>query len=117
MQVRTLAAAAGLATQARKDSQGICFLGKVGCCCNTLPVRCGTAQPLRTRGQVKFPEFVKEHLGEWQGLIVEEEVYDSSRDAEQRTHWFQGLPKPKNQSQARPAVFGGRRVLGIHTGK
>ena len=26
--VRRLAAAAGLATQARKDSQGICFLGK-----------------------------------------------------------------------------------------
>jgi len=30
-QVRQLATSAGLATQARKDSQGICFLGKVGC--------------------------------------------------------------------------------------
>jgi tRNA-specific 2-thiouridylase len=49
-QVRALAAAAGLATSARKDSQGICFLGKV-----------------------KFGEFVKEHLGEWPGLLVEEE--------------------------------------------
>eukprot|EP00775_Hariotina_reticulata_P007853 gene7853-biopygen9702 len=49
-QVRALAAAAGLATSGRKDSQGICFLGKV-----------------------KFGEFVKEHLGEWPGLLVEEE--------------------------------------------
>lgn len=46
-----LASAAQLPTQSRKDSQGICFLGKV-----------------------KFDEFVKEHLGEWQGLIVEEET-------------------------------------------
>jgi hypothetical protein len=29
-QVRALAGAADLATQARRDSQGICFLGKVG---------------------------------------------------------------------------------------
>lgn len=49
-QVRALAAAAGLATKNRKDSQGICFLGKV-----------------------KFNEFVKEHLGEWPGPIVEVE--------------------------------------------
>ncbi|KAF8071281.1 mnmA [Scenedesmus sp. PABB004] len=48
--VRALAAAAGLATSARKDSQGICFLGKV-----------------------KFAEFVKQHLGEWAGPLVEEE--------------------------------------------
>ncbi|GMH32703.1 hypothetical protein BSKO_00537 [Bryopsis sp. KO-2023] len=49
-EVRMLAAAAQLPTQSRKDSQGICFLGKV-----------------------KFDEFVEEHLGRWQGLIVEEE--------------------------------------------
>mmetsp|Transcript_35612 Transcript_35612/g.79155 ORF Transcript_35612/g.79155 Transcript_35612/m.79155 type:complete len:597 (+) Transcript_35612:87-1877(+) len=49
-QVRKLAAAADLANKNRKDSQGICFLGKV-----------------------KFGEFVKEHLGEWPGLIVEAE--------------------------------------------
>lgn len=48
-QVRALAEAAALATQARRDSQGICFLGKV-----------------------KFGEFVKEHLGEWPGPIVEQ---------------------------------------------
>ena len=49
--VRQLAEAAGLATQSRKDSQGICFLGKV-----------------------RFNEFVKEHLGEWPGLLLEEET-------------------------------------------
>lgn len=49
-QVRALAAAADLPNKARKDSQGICFLGKV-----------------------KFSEFIREHLGEWPGPIVEEE--------------------------------------------
>lgn len=48
--MRALATAAGLATSGRKDSQGICFLGKV-----------------------KFNEFVKEHLGEWPGPLVEED--------------------------------------------
>jgi len=50
-QVRALAAAAGLATSGRKDSQGICFLGKV-----------------------KFGEFVAEHLGEWPGPLVEDDT-------------------------------------------
>jgi tRNA-specific 2-thiouridylase len=50
MQVRALAAAAGLATSGRKDSQGICFLGKV-----------------------KFGEFVGQHLGQWPGPLVEED--------------------------------------------
>ncbi|GLC68117.1 hypothetical protein PLESTF_000647800 [Pleodorina starrii] len=49
-QVRKLAAAADLANKNRKDSQGICFLGKV-----------------------KFHEFVREHLGEWPGPILEAE--------------------------------------------
>ncbi|GBF98571.1 tRNA (5-methylaminomethyl-2-thiouridylate)-methyltransferase [Raphidocelis subcapitata] len=49
-QVRALAVAAGLATSGRKDSQGICFLGKV-----------------------KFGEFVREHLGAWPGPLVEAE--------------------------------------------
>jgi tRNA-specific 2-thiouridylase len=48
--VRSLAAAAGLATSGRKDSQGICFLGKV-----------------------RFGEFVREHLGTWPGPLVEAE--------------------------------------------
>ncbi len=42
--MRQLAAAAELPNKSRKDSQGICFLGKV-----------------------KFSEFVKEHLGGWVG--------------------------------------------------
>lgn len=49
-EVRSLAQAAGLPNQARRDSQGICFLGKV-----------------------KFTEFVEQHLGEWPGCIIEEE--------------------------------------------
>ncbi|KAG2448082.1 hypothetical protein HYH02_007107 [Chlamydomonas schloesseri] len=49
-QVRKLAAAADLANKNRKDSQGICFLGKV-----------------------RFSEFVKEHLGEWHGPLLEAE--------------------------------------------
>lgn len=50
-EVRALAQAAGLPNQARRDSQGICFLGKV-----------------------KFSEFVEQHLGVWPGCIVEEET-------------------------------------------
>eukprot|EP00873_Tetraselmis_striata_P013172 jgi/Tetstr1/433436/TSEL_022710.t1 len=49
--VRKMAATAALVTKDRKDSQGICFLGKV-----------------------KFSEFLREHLGEWPGLILEEET-------------------------------------------
>eukprot|EP00958_Prasinococcus_capsulatus_P008638 scaffold847_cov385-Prasinococcus_capsulatus_cf.AAC.16 len=51
--VRGVAEEAGLATARRKDSQGICFLGKV-----------------------KFSEFVAEHLGENPGKIVEYESGD-----------------------------------------
>ena len=50
-QVRNLAQAAGLPNQARRDSQGICFLGKV-----------------------KFTEFVEQHLGVWPGCIIEGET-------------------------------------------
>lgn len=51
VEVRALAKAAGLPNQARQDSQGICFLGKV-----------------------KFSEFVEQHLGVWPGCIIEEET-------------------------------------------
>ena len=50
-EVRSLAASLGLATKDRPDSQGICFLGKL-----------------------KFSEFVKAHLGEKRGLIIEVET-------------------------------------------
>jgi len=49
-QVRELAMYANLPNTSRKDSQGICFLGKV-----------------------KFDEFIREHIGEWPGPLVEEE--------------------------------------------
>jgi tRNA-5-taurinomethyluridine 2-sulfurtransferase len=50
-QVRGLATAANLPNHSRPDSQGLCFLGKV-----------------------RFSEFIKEHLGEWPGPLVEEET-------------------------------------------
>ncbi|OIP64151.1 MAG: tRNA 2-thiouridine(34) synthase MnmA [Ignavibacteria bacterium CG2_30_36_16] len=50
-QVRTLAQKFDLPNKERKDSQGICFLG-----------------------QIKFNEFVKHHLGEIKGEIVEYET-------------------------------------------
>ena len=49
--MRQLAAAAALPNQARRDSQGICFLGKV-----------------------RFSEFIREHLGTWRGALLEEET-------------------------------------------
>lgn len=52
-EVRQWAAKLQLPNQARRDSQGICFLGKV-----------------------RFSEFVREHLGTWPGPIVEEETDD-----------------------------------------
>lgn len=50
-EVRRWAAALGLPNQGRRDSQGICFLGKV-----------------------RFSEFVRQHLGTWPGAILEEET-------------------------------------------
>ena len=47
-QVRALARELDLATQSRKDSQGICFLGKIA-----------------------YPEFVRHHLGDAPGAIVD----------------------------------------------
>ena len=49
--MRAIAQAANLPNQARRDSQGICFLGKV-----------------------KFSEFVEQHLGQWPGCIIEQET-------------------------------------------
>jgi len=50
-EVRTLAESYDLATKSRKDSQGICFLGKI-----------------------KYKDFVKFHLGEKSGNMVEAET-------------------------------------------
>ena len=49
--VRALAGLANLPTKGRKDSQGICFLGKV-----------------------KFDEFIREHLGEWPGPLIDRDT-------------------------------------------
>ena len=62
-QVRRLACDWALANRDRKDSQGICFLGKI-----------------------KYPEFVRHHLGERAGEIVELET--SRVLAEHRGYWF-----------------------------
>lgn len=51
VEVRELAAAARLPNMQRRDSQGICFLGKV-----------------------RFSDFVKRHLGTWPGPLIEEET-------------------------------------------
>ncbi|KAL2643357.1 hypothetical protein R1flu_010944 [Riccia fluitans] len=50
-EVRGVAEAMGLANKQRKDSQGICFLGKV-----------------------KFSEFIERHLGEKEGFMLEAET-------------------------------------------
>ncbi|VAI09407.1 unnamed protein product [Triticum turgidum subsp. durum] len=52
-EVRSLAVQMDLPNQARKDSQGICFLGKV-----------------------KFSEFVQRHIGEMEGILLEAETGD-----------------------------------------
>ena len=49
--MRRWAAAFGLPNQARPDSQGICFLGKV-----------------------RFGDFVRRHLGTWPGAFLEAET-------------------------------------------
>ncbi|CAM0871544.1 unnamed protein product [Alopecurus aequalis] len=74
-EVRKLAAQMGLPNQGRKDSQGICFLGKV-----------------------KFSEFVERHIGEMEGILLEAETGDYL--GTHRGFWFytigqrQGLRLP-----------------------
>jgi tRNA-5-taurinomethyluridine 2-sulfurtransferase len=62
-QVRQLAHEMELPNRERKDSQGICFLGKI-----------------------KYPEFVRFHLGEKRGEIIEMET--GKKLAEHRGAWF-----------------------------
>ncbi|KAH9302026.1 hypothetical protein KI387_013609, partial [Taxus chinensis] len=74
-EVRKLAAEMGLPNKDRKDSQGICFLGKV-----------------------KFSEFVAKHIGEMEGILLEAETGDFL--GKHRGFWFytigqrQGLRLP-----------------------
>lgn len=62
-EVRELAARHNLPNQKRKDSQGICFLGKI-----------------------KYNEFVKHHLGEKKGDLVEFET--GTKMGEHKGYWF-----------------------------
>ena len=94
--VRELAAAGRLPTASRKDSQGICFLGKV-----------------------KFSEFVAEHLGARPGPLIEAE--SGTAVGSHRGFWFhtvgqrQGLGLPGGpwyvtaKDPARNVVYVSRR--------
>ena len=62
-EVRELASKYNLANKDRKDSQGICFLGKL-----------------------KFSEFIKHHLGEKSGDIIELET--NKKWGEHKGYWF-----------------------------
>lgn len=62
-QVRKLAQLFQLPNRERKDSQGICFLGKI-----------------------KYPEFIRYHLGERTGDIIELET--GKKLAEHKGYWF-----------------------------
>lgn len=62
-EVRQLAHESNLPTKDRKDSQGICFLG-----------------------QIQYPEFVRFHLGEKRGDIINIET--SEKLGEHRGYWF-----------------------------
>ena len=76
-QVRALANELGLPNRDRKDSQGICFLGKI-----------------------KYPEFVRYHLGVRAGDVIELET--GKKLAEHRGYWFH--------------TVGQRRGLGLNGG-
>ena len=79
--LRAVARAAGLPNADRKDSQGICFPGKV-----------------------KFSEFVAEHLGEREGAIVELETGDLL--GTHRGFWVpHHRPKKRFRPQRRPAWY------------
>jgi len=69
-EVRRLASERNLPNRDRKDSQGICFLGKI-----------------------KYPEFVRHHLGERTGEIIE---FETGRTlAEHRGFWFYTIGQRK----------------------
>lgn len=69
-QVRKLAHELELPNKERKDSQGICFLGKI-----------------------KYPEFIRYHLGEKFGDIIEIET--GRKLAEHRGYWFHTVGQRK----------------------
>ncbi|KAK6937127.1 tRNA-specific 2-thiouridylase MnmA-like, C-terminal domain [Dillenia turbinata] len=88
-EVRELATKLNLPNKDRKDSQGICFLGKVGLL---------VVASSETYGLIKFSEFVARHIGEMEGIILEAETGDLL--GKHRGFWFytigqrQGLRLP-----------------------
>ena len=62
-QVRDLAAKYNLPTQNRRDSQGLCFLG-----------------------QIKFSDFIKQHLGEMKGEIID--IHSGKKWGEHRGYYY-----------------------------
>jgi len=69
-ELRALAEKYELATQARKDSQGICFLGKI-----------------------KFSDFIKHHLGENPGDFIEVET--GKKMGEHKGFWYHTIGQRK----------------------
>jgi len=69
-EVRRIAAEAGLPTAVRKDSQGICFLGKIN-----------------------YNDFIERHLGTRPGPIVEIET--GRKIGEHRGYWFHTIGQRK----------------------
>jgi len=69
-EVRTIAVAQGLPSAARKDSQGICFLGKIN-----------------------YNDFIRRYLGEYPGKIVEWET--GKVLGEHKGYWFHTIGQRK----------------------
>ena len=69
-EVRAIAAAQGLPSAQRKDSQGICFLGKIN-----------------------YNDFIRRYLGEWPGKIVEWET--GKILGEHKGYWFHTIGQRK----------------------
>lgn len=69
-EVRRMAAEAGLPTAVRKDSQGICFLGKIN-----------------------YNDFIERHLGTHRGPIIEIET--GRKIGEHRGYWFHTIGQRK----------------------
>mmetsp|Transcript_46989 Transcript_46989/g.110659 ORF Transcript_46989/g.110659 Transcript_46989/m.110659 type:complete len:88 (-) Transcript_46989:4-267(-) len=74
-QVRELAAEFDLPTQKRKDSQGICFLGKL-----------------------RFEDFVGHHLGEQPGPVID--FHSGKEIGEHKGLWYHTIGQRKGLGQA-----------------
>ena len=90
--VREIAAQAGLVTAAKKDSQGLCFIGKV-----------------------KLPDFLQQQLKPKEGLIVE--IPESHLSYEKTTPTFSNLEASLEAAAKRPIYsLADGKVVGKHPG-